>query len=98
LYSDFVNSSLFEPVLRCFSRVANLSSSLLFDVDNNTSKCYNAIVNQFVGGKRIIFSLKGSYEGRCYSAIVDYNTKGLIILKTTEKLNDNVVEIHTQKF
>jgi hypothetical protein len=51
-----------------------------------------------LGAKEFFFSLKGSYEGRCYSTIVDYNTKGLIILKTTEKLNNNVVEIHTQKF
>jgi hypothetical protein len=72
LYSDFVHSSLFQPFLRCLSRVANFSSSLLFDVDNNASECYNWIVNKFVGGKRIDFSLKGSQEG--YNAIVDYNT------------------------
>jgi hypothetical protein len=49
-------------------------------------------VNKFIGDKRIKFSLKGSNEGRCYSAIVNYSTKGLFILKTTEKLNNNVME------
>jgi hypothetical protein len=92
LYSDFIHSSLFEPFLRCLSRVANLSSSLLFDVDNNASECYNSIVNKFIGDKRIKFSLKGSNEGRCYSAIVNYSTKGLFISKTTAKLNNNVME------
>jgi hypothetical protein len=72
LYSDFVHSSLFEPFLRCLSRVVNFSSSLLFDVGNNASECYNSIVNKFVGDKRIYFSLKGSQEG--YNAIADYNT------------------------
>jgi hypothetical protein len=55
-YSEFLNSSLFISFIQALKRVATLSSSLLYDVDNNSVESYNSIVNKFVGGKRINFS------------------------------------------
>jgi hypothetical protein len=43
------------------------------------AESYNSILNKFVGGKRINFSLKGSYEGRCHAATISYHTKGQFI-------------------
>jgi hypothetical protein len=63
-YSEFLNSSLFISFIQALKRVATLSSSLLYDVDNNSVESYNSIVNKFVGGKRINFSLRGSYWRR----------------------------------
>jgi hypothetical protein len=62
-FHDFVHSSLFQPFLRCLSRLANFSSSLLFDVDNNASECYNWIVNNICWGQKNRFFFK-RFTGR----------------------------------
>lgn len=55
--------------------VASHSRSLINDVDSNDVERFNGIVAKFVGGKRINFSLKQSYQARCSAAVVSYNTK-----------------------
>ena len=55
LFSTFANGVLYEPYKQVLNRVATLSSSLLFDIENNAVECYNSVVNKFVGGKRISF-------------------------------------------
>ena len=78
-------------------RVAHLSSSLLFDVDNNAVESYNSAVNKFVGGKRINFSLRGSYQGRCFAAAVCYNNKGnFVVTWVIKKKMENTVLVYTQ--
>jgi hypothetical protein len=51
-----------------------------------TAESYNSIVNKFVGGKRIHFSLKGSYEGRFYAAAISYHTKGQFISTISQEI------------
>ncbi|XP_077535959.1 uncharacterized protein LOC144148274 [Haemaphysalis longicornis] len=45
------------------------------DVGNNGAAHYNSVVAKFVGGKRINYSLKGSYETRCFAASLSFNSK-----------------------
>ncbi|KAE9542457.1 hypothetical protein AGLY_003318 [Aphis glycines] len=42
--------------------------------NNNAAESYNSILAKFVGGKRINFSKKGSYELRCNVAVTNYNS------------------------
>nr|XP_012145670.1 PREDICTED: uncharacterized protein LOC105663106 isoform X2 [Megachile rotundata] len=49
--------------------------SLLYCMNNNAAEVFNAIIAKYIGGKRINFGLKGSYQGRVYAAVVQYNTK-----------------------
>jgi hypothetical protein len=65
--------------------VASLSLIPLLDVNNNVAESFNSIVNTFVDRKRINFSLKCSFEGSCYGAVVSYNTKGLFVLRKLTK-------------
>jgi hypothetical protein len=49
----FKNSEVFSDFNRHLTRVANNASSLLQEVDTNTSECYNSIVNKLIGRKRV---------------------------------------------
>lgn len=46
----------------------------MYNYNNNAAELYNSILAKFIGGKRINFSLKGSYELRCNAAVTAYNT------------------------
>ncbi|KAF5307214.1 hypothetical protein FQR65_LT00730 [Abscondita terminalis] len=49
--------------------------SLIEDVDSNVVEHFNSVVAKHIGGKRINFSLRGSYQARCAAAVVRFNTK-----------------------
>lgn len=66
-------SGLFQDVQYYTERVAKHAESLLLNMDNNAAELYNSVVAKFVGGKRIHFSLRGSYVTRCEAAAISYN-------------------------
>jgi len=46
----------------------------MYNYNNNAAELYNSILAKFVGGKRVNFCLKGSYELRCNAAVTAYNS------------------------
>jgi hypothetical protein len=62
------------------------------------AESYNSILNKFVGGKRINFSLKGFYEGRCYAATISYHTKGQFISTISQELNNGNIGKYTMEY
>jgi hypothetical protein len=67
-------SGLWTDILYARNFLAHHASSLIYNVNNNSVEGYNSIVAKFVGGKRIHFSHKGSYQARCTAAVLSYNT------------------------
>lgn len=55
-------------------------------METNSAETFNSIVAKFVGGKRINFSLKNSYETRCKAAAISYNRKGNFIAATHQAI------------
>ncbi|CAG5055514.1 unnamed protein product [Parnassius apollo] len=53
--------------------IASHARSLLHDVDSNVVERYHSIIAKYVGGKRVNFSLKNSYETRCIASAVSFN-------------------------
>lgn len=51
------------------------ASSLIYDVDNNIVEQFNSIISKFIGGKRINYCKKRSYQSRCAAAVVSHNTR-----------------------
>lgn len=51
------------------------TESLLYALNNNAVESFNSIIAKFIGGKRINFGRKGSYQGRVSAAVVQFNTK-----------------------
>ncbi|XP_031350061.1 uncharacterized protein LOC116175858 [Photinus pyralis] len=79
-------SGIFEPIVTANRRLANNAASLLQDVDTNAAESYNSVVAKFVGGKRINYSLKNSYQTRCEAASISYNTGGGFLAKVQERM------------
>lgn len=69
-------------------RVADNSKSLILDVDNNYCEQLNSILNKNIGGKRINFSQKQSYNIRVQATIVSFNSEGNFIRTMHKKITN----------
>jgi len=49
------------------------AKSLLQDKDSNRVETFNSVISKCIGGKRINFGVRGSYQTRCTAAVA-YNT------------------------
>lgn len=74
LVPDLEECGLFQKLKDANRLLSNNSSSLLEDVDSNYAEHFNHAVAKFVGGKRINFTGRRSYEARCQGAVVQHNT------------------------
>lgn len=75
-------------ILSILRRVVDNAASLILDVTNNLCEQFNSIINKFIAGKRINFSLKQSYNTRIQAAIISYNTNGNFL----RAIHKNVME------
>ncbi|XP_050679072.1 uncharacterized protein LOC126975299 [Leptidea sinapis] len=80
LPNDFILSPLWQKICFIIQNVAGHARSLLYDVDSNMVEGFNSVVAKLVGGKRVNFSLKNSYQTRCHAAAVAFNEKKSISL------------------
>ncbi|KAJ8913310.1 hypothetical protein NQ315_010978 [Exocentrus adspersus] len=53
-----------DRLMSIVSNLAKHSSSLIYNVDNNSVEGFNSIIAKFIGGKRINFTQKRSYQRR----------------------------------
>lgn len=63
---------LMRDVNSVLRRVVENASSLIYDFTNNTCEQFNSVINKYISGKRINFSLKQSYNTRVQAAIISY--------------------------
>lgn len=61
---------LMSEMSMIIKRVVDDASSLILDVTNNVCEQFNSVVNKYIGGKRINFSLKQLYNTRIKAAII----------------------------
>src|SRR5204863_436671 len=87
LVPDLVAVGLYSSVTDVFKDVSRHSRSLLTDVTSNYVEHFNSIVAKFIGGKRINFATRGSYQSRCSAAVVQHNS-GLAHYKLHKHLYD----------
>ncbi|CAG9761285.1 unnamed protein product [Ceutorhynchus assimilis] len=64
---------LLQDIDVCFNRLVFNAASLIYNMDNNLAESYDSEICKFVGGKRINFSKKGSYQTRCEAAAISFN-------------------------
>ncbi|CAK1578234.1 unnamed protein product [Parnassius mnemosyne] len=77
------------------------AESLLLKETNNPAEHFNSIIAKFLAGKRVNFSLRGTYEKRCYAAVSEYNTKDYKLMQEIQKnimCDDNIKNSYTQKY
>lgn len=68
-------SGLLFKILDYINNVIDHSKSLLFEANNNVVEEFNNIVAKFVGGKRINYCFRRSYQARCNAAVVAHNSR-----------------------
>ncbi|XP_054285453.1 uncharacterized protein LOC129001999 [Macrosteles quadrilineatus] len=67
-------SGLYALLIEEVKNLSRHSRSLIANVTSNPAEHYNSIVAKYIGGKRINFALRGSYQGRCSGAVLQYNS------------------------
>lgn len=87
---------LWYDIYSTINTILNNAESLLLSKNNNTVEQFNALIAKFIGGKRINYALRGSYESRCYAAAITRNTGNL--MDSLQKASGVVDNIYTQKY
>ncbi|KAK4886106.1 hypothetical protein RN001_002377 [Aquatica leii] len=62
-------------IVSALTALSNHSRSLLQNKNSNIVEQFHSIVAKFIGGKRINFTNRRSYQSRCYASVVSHNTK-----------------------
>src|SRR5436190_15381051 len=65
--------------------VSAYSDSLLLNLTNNPAESFNSIICKEIGGKRINFGARGSYNARVTGAVAQYNTQQVLT-----RLHENI--------
>lgn len=89
---------LLKDIEKCGIRLKYHAKSLLQYLNNNFCEQYNNVVAKFVGGKRINYTSRGSYELRCNAAAIAYNTRGTFHNYFHKKITGRSPGIFTKKF
>ena len=67
---------IYQQVCQAVEYISCFSDSLLFNMTNNLAESFN--ICKEIGGKRINYGLRGSYNGRVAGAVVQYNTQQVL--------------------
>lgn len=73
-------------IISILRRVVENANSLILDVTNNACEQFNSVINKYIAGKRINFSLKQSYSTRVQAAIISFNTNGSFLRAVHKKV------------
>lgn len=74
------------------------AESLILDVTNNTVEQFNNVIAKFIGGKRVNFTGRGSYQTRCYGAVTSWNSEAAIHSRIQKKIQGHSPGKYTKKF
>ncbi|XP_067203566.1 uncharacterized protein [Linepithema humile] len=69
---------LYQKIESAVTYLSAYSDSLLLNLTNNPAESFNSIICKTIGGKRINFGLRGSYNARIAGAVVQYNTEQVL--------------------
>ncbi|XP_067207257.1 uncharacterized protein [Linepithema humile] len=69
---------LYQKIESAVMYLSAYSDSLLLNLTNNPAEWFNSIICKEIGGKRINFGLRGSYNARVAGAVVQHNTQQVL--------------------
>lgn len=72
---DMKADGIFYKIKEHLCSIEDNVESILHGSNNNPVEHFNAKICKKIGGKRINFCLRGSYQARCNSAVVSHNSK-----------------------
>jgi len=78
-YVPFIKlHGLYLKIESAIMYIAAYSDSLLLNLTNNPAESFNSKVCREIGGKRIHFGKRGSYNARFLGSVVQYNTQQIV--------------------
>ncbi|XP_025425936.1 uncharacterized protein LOC112694617 [Sipha flava] len=98
LVPQMQTSGLWADILGARNIVAHHVSSLIYNVNNNVVEGFNNVIAKYVGGKRINYSLRGSYGARCHTAVTSFNLGSNYISHLHKKMTNLSPGIITKKY
>ncbi|KAL4083865.1 hypothetical protein QTP88_029181 [Uroleucon formosanum] len=98
LVPELQKYGVWNDLIAAVNLVAYHSNSLIYHVNNNSVETYNSVVAKYVGGKRVNFSLRGSYNARCNTAVSAYNYGPNYLRQFYKKSTNFSPGIYTKKF
>ncbi|XP_025413489.1 uncharacterized protein LOC112685735 [Sipha flava] len=98
LVPQMQTSGLWADILGARNIVAHYVSSLIYNVNNNVVEGFNNVIVKYVGGKRINYSLRGSYSARCHTAVTSFNFGSNYISHLHKKMTNLSPGIITKKY
>ncbi|XP_077272366.1 uncharacterized protein LOC143902956 isoform X2 [Temnothorax americanus] len=69
---------LYERIESALIYLGAYSDSLLLNLTNNPAESFNSIICKKIGGKRIHFGKRGSYNARITGAVLQHNTQQVL--------------------
>jgi hypothetical protein len=69
---------LYQQIESAIMHLSAYSDSLLLNLTNNPAESFNSIICKEIGGKRIHFGKRGSYNARIAGAVVQHNTQQVL--------------------
>lgn len=76
--NPFFGSLLWQKIKTVVAQLADKAHSLIEDVDSNVVENFNGVIAKMVGGKRINYAQRRSYQARCAPALISFNTGKLL--------------------
>lgn len=76
--NPFFGSLLWQKIKTLVAQLADKAHSLIEDVDSNVVERFNGVIAKLVGGKRINYSQRRSYQARCFGAVISFNSSNIL--------------------
>ncbi|XP_073966092.1 uncharacterized protein [Choristoneura fumiferana] len=73
-WKEISNFALWQQIHYISGTVASQARSLIENMDSNVVERFNGVIAKFVGGKRVNYALKRSYQARCAGAVISFNS------------------------
>jgi hypothetical protein len=80
---------LYSKIESAIMHLSAYSDSLLLNLTNNPAESFNSIICKEIGGKRIHFGKRGSYNARIAGAVVQHNSQQ-VLTQVHESMYKNV--------
>ncbi|KAL4153150.1 hypothetical protein QTP88_000983 [Uroleucon formosanum] len=98
LVPQMKSCGLWADISGAINIVAHHAQSLIYNLNNNAVEGFNSVVAKFVGGKKVNFSLRGSYSARCNAAVSSFNFGPKYLNSLHKKVTNVSPGIYTKKF
>ncbi|XP_022160289.1 uncharacterized protein LOC111026498 isoform X3 [Myzus persicae] len=98
LVDELKRFELWDDITRARNLLTYHTESLMYNFNNNAAELYNSILAKFIGGKRVNFSHKGSYELRCNAAVTAYNEGANRLSSFNKQITDKSPGMYTKHY